>query len=89
MNLTQSLIEQFPFHTALSVGHTGNSQGGWLYLYLLAFPFVSEPVFAVCTNPALAGNRWPVHGKVIKENISNSLKNLGENNPAPLGKQVT
>lgn len=45
-----------------------------MYLYLLAFPFVSEPVFAVCTNPVPLGNRGPVHGKLIREKISKASR---------------
>lgn len=49
-----------------------------MYLYLLTFPFVSEPVSAVCTNTMSLGNRGPVHGKLIREKISNTLTILGE-----------
>ena len=54
-----------------------------MYLYLLALPFVSEPVFAVCTNPVPSGNRGPVHGKLIKEKISKASRNWGEKKSCP------
>lgn len=45
-----------------------------MYLYLLAFPFVFEPVFAVCTSPVPLGNRRPFRGKLIREKISNASR---------------
>lgn len=45
-----------------------------MHLYLLAFPFVSEPMSAVCANPAPLGNRGSVRGKLIREKISNASR---------------
>lgn len=52
-----------------------------MYLYLLAFPFVSEAMSVVCTNPVPLGNRGQVHGKLIREKISNASRIWGKKNP--------
>lgn len=79
MNLTQLLIEQFPFRTHCQWDTPGIAgEAGCVYLYLLSSPFVSEPGSAVCTNPASLGNRRPLRGKLLRKKISNASRIWGK-----------